>query len=107
MQNERLPELNPDSPPMMFSSPSLRRGIVDSDLEHLIKTVLKEKGEAGGTVERIAERIAKGMRMTRERKTKEAAPDKELEIWQRHTEDHDHLRRPPPGDADEEMFKVR
>lgn len=63
MQNERLPEFNPDIPQMMFSGPSMRRGSSDSGMELLIKKTLEEEGDEGGVVERIAEKIARGRRI--------------------------------------------
>jgi serine/threonine-protein phosphatase 2B catalytic subunit len=64
IQNERLPEFNPDIAPTMFSGPSMRRGSTDSGMELLIKKTLEEEGEEGGVVERIAEKIARGRRIT-------------------------------------------
>ena len=62
LQNERLPEFNPDIAPTMFSGPSMRRGSADSGMELLIKKTLEEE-EEGGVVERIADKIARGRRI--------------------------------------------
>ena len=63
MQNERLPEFNPDIAPMMFPGPSMRQGSGDSGMEFLIKKTLEEEGEEGDVVSRIAEKIARGRRL--------------------------------------------
>ncbi|KAF8995996.1 Metallo-dependent phosphatase-like protein [Cyathus striatus] len=62
--NERLPEFDPHRP-TMFPVPSMRLGGSSHDLtmEHLIKRALEEE-EDGGTVEAIADRIARARRLT-------------------------------------------
>jgi serine/threonine-protein phosphatase 2B catalytic subunit len=42
----------------------MRRGSADSGMELLIKKTLEEEGDEGGVVERIAEKIARGRRIT-------------------------------------------
>jgi serine/threonine-protein phosphatase 2B catalytic subunit len=64
MRNERLPEFNPNIAPTVFSGPSMRRGSTDSGMELLIKKTLEEEGDEGGVVERIAEKLARGRRIT-------------------------------------------
>lgn len=76
--NERLPEFNPEQVrPAIFPTPSMRvarRGSGDlaldvppggSGIEELIKKTLEEELEGeGGVVEKLAERIARGRRVT-------------------------------------------
>lgn len=64
LRNERLPEFNPNIAPTLFSGPSMRRGSTDSGMELLIKKTLDEEGDEGDVVERIAERLARGRRIT-------------------------------------------
>ncbi|RDB30000.1 Serine/threonine-protein phosphatase 2B catalytic subunit [Hypsizygus marmoreus] len=67
LQNERLPEFNTDIAPTMFPVPSMRRGSADSEgmtMEYLIKKTLEEEEDDGGVVERIAEKLARGRRIT-------------------------------------------
>lgn len=65
IQNERLPTFNPEVAPS-FSGPSMRRGSAEEgmSMEYLIKKTLEEEEEEGGLVERIADKIARGRRMT-------------------------------------------
>ena len=67
MLNERLPDVDPS--PSNFPivpAPSMRRGSGDNhiDTEDLIRGVLEEEGGDGGVVERIADKIARGRRVT-------------------------------------------
>ena len=66
MLNERLPEVHPS--PSNFPTvpvPSMRRGSGENhvDTEELIRRTLEEDGD-GGVVERLADRIAMGRRVT-------------------------------------------
>lgn len=63
LQNERLPQFDPDIAPT-FTGSSMRRGSTDSGMEFLIKKTLEEEGEEGDVVERIAEKLARGRRIT-------------------------------------------
>lgn len=66
MLNERLPEVDPS--PSTFPTvpaPSMRRGTGDHvDTEALIRRALEEEGGDSGVVERLADRIAMGRRVT-------------------------------------------
>jgi serine/threonine-protein phosphatase 2B catalytic subunit len=67
--NERLPQFAPEGSPTMFPVPSMRvpgrSGEVEGmNMELLIKKTLEEEEEDGGIVERLADRIARGRRVT-------------------------------------------
>lgn len=69
--NERLPEFNPNASATIFPVPSMRisgrRNSGDGDgmnMEVLIKKTLEEDEDDGGVVERLADRIARGRRVT-------------------------------------------
>jgi len=70
--NERLPEFDPSASPGVFPTPSMRvlsrRGSGDTEnMEVLIKRTLEENDdeyEEGGLVEKLADKIAKGRRVT-------------------------------------------
>jgi len=67
--NERLPEVDPNASQSGFPlvpTPSMRRGSADQnmDMEVLIRRTLEEEGGDSGLVEVLAERIARGRRVT-------------------------------------------
>lgn len=66
--NERLPEIDtsPHSDFPLVPTPSMRRGGPDTnvDIEVLIRRTLEEDEGDSGVVERLAERIARGRRVT-------------------------------------------
>lgn len=69
--NERLPQFDPNTSSSMFPTPSMRmnsrRNSGDAgemNMEFLIKKTLEDENEEGGTVERLAEKIAQGRRLT-------------------------------------------
>jgi serine/threonine-protein phosphatase 2B catalytic subunit len=64
IQNKWLPKFNPDIALTMFLGPSMHHGSTDSGMELLIKKTLEEEGEEGSVVEQIAEKIARGRRIT-------------------------------------------
>ncbi|KNZ76531.1 Serine/threonine-protein phosphatase 2B catalytic subunit [Termitomyces sp. J132] len=69
LQNERLPEFTVPSPTAtMFPVSSMRRASMDAEgmtMEYMIKKTLEAEGDdEGGVVEKIADRIARGRRMT-------------------------------------------
>lgn len=65
MLNERIPEvdLSPSNFPTV-PAPSMRRGENHVDTEALIRRALEEEGGDSGVVERLADRIAMGRRVT-------------------------------------------
>jgi len=64
--NERIPETDPDAQSdfPLVPVPSMRRGDSTMDMEVLIRRTLEEEEGDGGVVERLAERIARGRRVT-------------------------------------------